>query len=70
MVTLIQLVKMCQSLIKYTRSRFKALPPKYSYIIEELMHESLSDPNKQAYLNNILSNIIPLDRADDFIITL
>lgn len=72
LVTLIQLVKMCQRVsVKYTRSKVrKALPPKYSYIIEELMHESLSDPNKQAYLNNILSNIIELDRADDFIITL
>jgi fructose-1,6-bisphosphatase-3 len=72
MITLIQLVKMCQRVSsKYTRSKVrKALPTQYSYVIEELMHESLSDPNKQAYLKNILSNIIELDRADDFIITL
>jgi len=72
LITLIQLVKMCQRVSsKYTRSKVrKALPAKYSYIIEELMHESLSDPNKEAYLKNILSNIIDLDRADDFIITI
>jgi fructose-1,6-bisphosphatase-3 len=72
LITLIQLVKMCQRVSsKYTRSKVrKALPTKYSYIIEEMMHESLADPNKQAYLKNILSNIIELDRADDFIIAL
>ena len=72
MVTLIQLVKMCQSVsAKYTRSKVrKALPPEFSYIIQELMHESITDPNKQAYVTKILSTIIDIDRADQFIVAM
>lgn len=72
MVTLIQLVKVCQAVsAKYTRSKVrKALPAEFSYIIQELMHESLNDPNKQAYLKVILSTIININRADEFIVAL
>lgn len=72
MVTLIQLVKVCQAVSsKYTRSKVrKALPAEFSYIIQELMHESLNDPNKQAYLKVILSTIININRADEFIVAL
>ena len=61
-VTLIRLVKVCQNVSsKYTRSKVrKALPQEFSYIIQELLHESSADPNKQAYINVIISTIIEI----------
>ena len=53
---------------KYTRSKVrKALPPEYSYIIEELIHESPSDNNKHEYIYAILNTIIATGSADKFI---
>ena len=71
-ITLNQLVKVCQNVSsKYTRSKVrKALPEDFSYIIQELLHESSIDPNKQAYINVIISTIISTKRADDFIIAM
>ena len=70
--TLNRLVKVCQNVSsKYTRSKVrKALPEEFSYIIQELLHESSTEPNKQAYINVIISTIIDTLRADDFIITM
>lgn len=55
-VTLYQLIKVCQSVSsKYTRSKVrKALPQEFAYILEELLHESPSDDNKQEYFNRII----------------
>lgn len=71
-ITLNQLVKVCQNVSsKYTRSKVrKALPQEFSYIIQELLHESSIDPNKQAYINVIISTIISTKRADDFIVAM
>ena len=71
-ITLNQLVKVCQNVSsKYTRSKVrKSLPRDFSYIIQELLHESSIDPNKQAYINVIISTIISTRRADDFIVAL
>ncbi len=71
-VTLDRLVQVCRNVSsKYTRSKVrKALPEEFSYIIQELLHESSADPNKQAYINVIISTIIDTWRADDFIITM
>ena len=71
-ITLNQLVSVCQNVSsKYTRSKVrKALPEEFSYIIQELLHESSTTQNKQAYINVIISTIIATDRADDFIIAL
>ncbi len=68
-ITLIQVIRVCQMVSsKYTRSKVrKALPKEYSYIIEELMHESLSEPNKLEYLNAIIATIISTGRAEHFI---
>lgn len=70
--TLNQLVAVCRRVSsKYTRSKVrKSLPPEYAYIIEELMHESTDDHNKQAYVNVITQTIIGTTRADNFIIAL
>ena len=68
-ITLHQLVSVCQSVSsKYTRSKVrKALPKEFAYIIEELLHESPQDYNKQAYFNRIIETIVSTGRADEFI---
>ncbi len=68
-ITLHQLVSVCQSVSsKYTRSKVrKALPKDFAYIIEELLHESLQEYNKQAYFNRIIETIVSTGRADEFI---
>lgn len=71
-VTLNQLVKVCRNVSsKYTRSKVrKALPKEFSYIIQELLHESSIEPNKSAYVDQIISTIVSTGRADDFIIAM
>ena len=72
LTTLNRLVALCQNVSsKYTRSKVrKALPKEFSYIIQELLHESTILPNKQAYVGVIMDSIISTRRADDFIIAL
>lgn len=72
LITLNQLIKVCRSVSsKYTRSKVrKALPPDFSYIIQELLHESSTEPNKHDYLNVVISTIIATNRAEDFIVAL
>ncbi|MDE5791570.1 MAG: fructose-1,6-bisphosphatase [Muribaculaceae bacterium] len=71
-VTLHQLIKVCQSVSsKYTRSKVrKALPKEFAYIIEELLHESPSDNDKQGYFNRIIETIISTGQADAFIVAM
>ncbi|MFG6381871.1 MAG: fructose-1,6-bisphosphatase [Muribaculum sp.] len=71
-VTLHQLVRVCQTVSsKYTRSKVrKALPREFAYIIEELLHESPSDDDKQAYFNRIIETIISTGQADSFIVAM
>ena len=70
--TLNQLITVCRRVSsKYTRSKVrKSLPEEFAYIIEELLHESNDDLNKQAYFNVIIDTIIETSRADAFIIAL
>ncbi|MBO7321738.1 MAG: fructose-bisphosphatase class III, partial [Bacteroidales bacterium] len=69
-ITLVQIVKILEAVSsKYTRSKVrKALPEEYSYIIQELLHESSSQPDKQKYISAILDSIIETGSADPFII--
>lgn len=71
-ITIHQLVKVCRDVSsKYTRSKVrKSLPPAFSYIIEELLHERDDDHDKAAYVNVIVDTIITTGRADDFITAL
>lgn len=71
-ITLNQLVKVLRSVSsKYTRSKVrKALPKAFSYIIEELLHETPDDVKKQAYFNRIVETIILTGQADEFIVTM
>lgn len=71
-ITLHQLIKVLQSVSsKYTRSKVrKALPREFAYIIEELLHESGGEYDKQAYFNRIIETIISTGQADAFIIAM
>ena len=70
--TLNRLIHVCRVVSsKYTRSKVrKSLPEEFAYIIEELLHESSSGHNKQAYYNIIIQTIIGTKRADKFVIQL
>ena len=70
--TLHRLIKVCQSVSsKYTRSKVrKALPAAFAYIIEELLHESQSDDNKQAYFRQIIETIVSTGQGDAFIVAM
>ena len=70
--TLNRLIHVCRVVSsKYTRSKVrKSLPEEFAYIIEELLHESSSGHNKQAYYNIIIQTIIGMKRADKFVIQL
>ncbi|MBE9488462.1 MAG: fructose-1,6-bisphosphatase [Bacteroidetes bacterium] len=67
--TLFQLIEVCRIVSsKYTRSKVrKSLPKDFSYIIQEMLHESESSLNKYDYVNGILDSIISTRRAEDFI---
>lgn len=71
-ITIHKLVRVCRDVSsKYTRSKVrKSLPPDFTYIIEELLHERTDDTNKTAYVKVIVDTIITTGRADDFITAL
>lgn len=68
-ITLHQLIKVLQAVSsKYSRSKVrKSLPKEFAYIIEELLHESPSEENKQPYYNRIIESIISTGQAEEFI---
>ena len=45
----------------------KALPPEFSYVIEELITEKAEVTDKESYYNSIVSTIIDLGRAEECI---
>lgn len=66
---LVQITKRVSS--KYTRSKVrKALPPDFSYIIEEMITEKAEVQDKEAYYNEIIHTIIRIGRAPEFIVAL
>ena len=69
-ITLHRLIDVCRlASSKYTRSKVrKALPKEYAYIIDELLNTNYEVHDKRDYYENIISTIIDIDRADDFII--
>lgn len=68
-ITLHQLIKVLQAVSsKYSRSKVrKSLPQEFAYIIEELLHETPSEENKQPYYNRIIESIISTGQAEAFI---
>lgn len=71
-LTLRRLISVCQNISsKYTRSKVrKALPKEFSYIIQELLHESTGMTNKNRYVKGIIEAIISTDEADHFIVAI
>ncbi|MEG2852819.1 MAG: fructose-bisphosphatase class III, partial [Hydrogenoanaerobacterium sp.] len=70
-ITLNRLIEICRLVSsKYTRSKVrKSLPKDYGYIIDELLNTNYEVHNKKDYYENIISTIIDIDRADDFVIS-
>ena len=70
--TLLQLIQVCRSVSsKYTRNKVrKALPAQFVYIIEELLHESPNDDDKEAYVHRIVETIIQTGQARNFIVAI
>lgn len=56
---------------KYTRSKVrKALPKDFAYVIEELITEKAEVNDKESYYNEIISTIIRIGRAEQFIVAI
>lgn len=71
-ITLHRLVQMTKRVSsKYTRSKVrKALPKDFAYVIEELITEKEEVQDKEAYYNGIISTIIKIGSAPQFITAL
>lgn len=71
-ITLYRLIEVCKNTAsKYTRSKVrKAMPEDYAYVMEELITERADTSNKEYYYNTIVSTIIEIGSAEDFIIEL
>ena len=71
-ITFHRLIEMCRLVSsKYTRSKVrKAMPPEYAYIIDEMIHTHYEDMDKRDYYENIISTIIDIDRASNFLVQL
>ena len=68
-ITLYRLIELCRSVSsRYSRSKVrKALPQDYSYILEELLHTHSDEFDKQEYYKNIISTIVDIGQAPEFI---
>ncbi len=68
-ITLYRLVDLARSVAsKYTRAKVReALPDDFRYIIDELLHTSGEEHDKQAYYRNIISTVIEVGQAEAFI---
>ena len=71
-MTLHQVIDVCRVVSsKYTRSKVRRqLPHDFAYIIEELLHESQTEPDKQDYYNAIINSIVETGRAEEFIVAI
>ena len=71
-ITFHRLIEVCREVSsKYTRSKVrKAMPPEYAYIIDEMIHTHYEDSDKRDYYENIISTIIDIDRAANFLVEL
>ena len=74
-VTLLRLVDICRLVSsKYTRSKVRKHLVKtaggYDYIIDELIHKSLEEPNKEDYYDNIINTVVRIGSAESLIVAL
>lgn len=68
-ITLYRLVDLARSVAsKYTRAKVRnALPTEFQYIIDELLHTSGEEHNKQEYYRHIISTIIDIGQGAAFV---
>lgn len=71
-ITLYRLIEVCKrTASKYTRSKVrKAMPPEFSYVIEELITEKVDIRDKESYYNAIVRTIIRVGRAQECIVAM
>ena len=71
-ITLYRLIEVSKrAASKYTRSKVrKAMPREYAYIIDEMLHTHYEDNDKRDYYENIISTIIDIGRASNFLVQL
>ncbi len=71
-MTLHQVVEVARFVtVKYTRSKVrKLLPTDFAYVINELLHESKSEPDRQNYYNAIINSIVEIGRSEDLIVAI
>ncbi len=71
-ITFHRLIELCRVVSsKYTRSKVrKAMPKEYAYILDEMLHTHYEDSDKRDYYENIISTIIDIDRASNFLVEL
>ena len=71
-ITLYRLVDLSRSVAsKYTRAKVReALPADYQYIIDELLHTSGEEHDKQEYYRNIIDTVIEVGQSEAFIVAL
>lgn len=71
-MTLHQVVEMARFVtVKYTRSKVRKLLPKdFAYVIDELLYESKSEPDRQDYYNAIINSIVNIGRSEDLIVAI
>ena len=71
-ITFHRLIELCRVVSsKYTRSKVrKAMPKEYAYILDEMLHTHYEDNDKRDYYENIISTIIDIGRASDFLVQL
>lgn len=71
-ITLYRLIEVCKrTASKYTRSKVrKAMPPEFSYVLEELITEKVDIRDKESYYNAIVHTIIRVGRAQECIVAM
>lgn len=71
-ITIHQIVAVARVVsVKYTRSKVrKLLPPDFSYVIEELLHESVTEADRHEYYNAVINSIVKINRSEELIIAI
>ena len=71
-ITIHQIVAVARVVsVKYTRSKVrKLLPPDFAYVIEELLHESVTEADRHEYYNAIINSIVNIQRSEELIIAI
>lgn len=68
-ITIYRLIEICKSAAsKYTRSKVrKAMPPEFSYVLDELITEKETGLDKSSYYEAIVQTIVRVGRAEECI---